>query len=312
MANRKSKIMVVGVGLAAAVLALPASALVTAPAEASISPKASFSSSVFDIKVEFEGGLTTSQKAVFSAAEFFWETMITGYQIAFTADGTNLYTGPTIKAKGAAGDGIGGVLASAGPNTAYNVSDGTLSYAYVNTGTMTFDTNDLPGMEASGTFLDVIVHEMGHVLGFGTLWNTNSLAGFSGTQSVYTNGSGQYTGAYGLAAYNAEFGLSATSVPVELDYGPGTANGHWDEANFVGGSRDIMTGIINSVSGTKADAPFAASTLSATTIASFADLGYTTTITHGIAPVPLPAGMLLSLTALAGLAGVSRRKTRAA
>ena len=35
---------------------------------------------------------------------------------------------------------------------------------------MTFDTADLQAMEANGTLVDVITHEMGHVLGIGTIW----------------------------------------------------------------------------------------------------------------------------------------------
>ncbi|WP_425100488.1 hypothetical protein [Tropicibacter sp. S64] len=304
----------VGVGFAVAV-ASSANAMSAVLPEAVIAPvgagTSSIASPIFDINIVFGGGLTSSQQAVFTAAEYFWESMITGYQIAFT-DGSSLVTGPTITAQGAAIDGAGGtngnVLGQAGPNTAYVVSDGTNSFAYTATGTMTFDTYDLPDMEASGTFFDVIVHEMGHVLGFGTLWNTNSFGGvFAGTQSVYTNGTGQYTGAYGVTAYNAEFGNTDAFVPVELDGGTGTANGHWDEVNFAGGSLDLMTGFIGSPNGS-ADAPFAAVTLSATTIASFADIGYTTVVTHAIAPVPLPAGLGLGLMALGGLFGVTRRR----
>ncbi|WP_206080323.1 hypothetical protein [Pacificoceanicola onchidii] len=267
----------------------------------------SISSSVFDITINFVGGLTASQQSTFTAAEYFWETMITGYQIAFTVGGS-LYEGPTINAQGTAIDGVGGTLGSAGPTTAYSVSDGTNSFAYVDTGIMNFDTADLANMEADGTFFDVIVHEMGHVLGFGTLWNTDSIGGiFTGTQNVYTAGSGEYTGAYGLTAYNAEFGLSETFIPVELGGGPGTADGHWDEADFAGGPLDLMTGFIGAPT-PAADAPFAAMTLSATTIASFADIGYTTAVTHAIAPVPLPAGLGLGLLALGTLAGVTRRR----
>ena len=40
---------------------------------------------------------------------------------------------------------------------------------------------------------------------------------------------GQYTGAAALDAFKLEFNqLEATFVPVELDGGAGTANGHWN------------------------------------------------------------------------------------
>ena len=35
---------------------------------------------------------------------------------------------------------------------------------------MSFDTDDLSRMEQDGSLIDVIIHEMGHVLGIGTLW----------------------------------------------------------------------------------------------------------------------------------------------
>jgi hypothetical protein len=40
---------------------------------------------------------------------------------------------------------------------------------------MSFDTADLDRMEADGCLQDVILHEMGHVLGFGTLWSLMDL-----------------------------------------------------------------------------------------------------------------------------------------
>lgn len=259
----------------------------------------------FDIVVNFVGGLTATQQSVFAEAESFWETMIIGnrYDLALPA--------LTIDAEGAPNDGVGGVLGSAGPTSAVRTNGAPQDYAYVTTGSMSFDSADLADLESDGTLFDVIVHEMAHVIGFGTFWNPEIYtATFAGTQNVYTNGTGQYTGAYGLAAYNAEFGLGESYIPVELDGGPGTADGHWDEAIFAGGFRDIMTGYLNGVS-PDADAPFAAATLSATTIASFADIGYMTVVTD-IAAVPLPAALGFGLIGLAGLGGLRLRRRRKA
>jgi hypothetical protein len=36
---------------------------------------------------------------------------------------------------------------------------------------MQFGTADLAAMQANGTIGDVITHEMGHVLGIGTIWS---------------------------------------------------------------------------------------------------------------------------------------------
>ena len=118
---------------------------------------------------------------------------------------------------------------------------------------MEFDTADLNWLESNGSLLDVIVHEMAHVIGFGTLWEWNG---------VYTSGTGQYTGPAGLAAYRAEFDPTAAFVPVELHGGPGTANGHWDE-DWAGGSNALMTGYLGS-----------GNFISDTTVQSFVDIGY--------------------------------------
>ncbi len=260
----------------------------------------------FDIQVSFGSGLSVSQQSVFTDAELFWETMITGnrYDLALPA--------LQISADSAPDDGVGGVLGSAGPSTIARTNGAPQDYTYALSGNMNFDSADIANMESSGILFDVIVHEMAHVIGFGTLWNPIVYSSsFAGTQSVYTDGTGQYTGSYALLAYNLEFGLSTSYVPVELDFGPGTANGHWDEATFAGGSLDIMTGLIGNPTAA-ADAPFAATTVSATTIASFADIGYTTVVTDPVSTVPLPAAMVFSLIGLAGLGAVSARRRRAA
>ena len=38
-------------------------------------------------------------------------------------------------------------------------------------GTMQFDAADVEDMFNNGTLLGVITHEIGHILGFGTLWD---------------------------------------------------------------------------------------------------------------------------------------------
>jgi len=74
-----------------------------------------------------------------------------------------------------------------------------------------------------------------------------------------------------LEIYRREFVENATFIPVELGGGAGTANSHWDEP-WPGGSSDLMTGYLG---------PYPI-TLSDTTVASFADIGYLTTVTHAV------------------------------
>ena len=65
-------------------------------------------------------------------------------------------------------DGPGGILGQAGA-CFVRLSDGLPLY-----GVMFFDTDDLAFLEANSLLDEVIVHEMGHVLGFsGGIWNLN-------------------------------------------------------------------------------------------------------------------------------------------
>jgi hypothetical protein len=231
----------------------------------------------FDITVNFGSGLSVSQKLIFSEAEAFWESKILGY-----ASALSFSPGLIIAASGVANDGVGGILGSAGPEVGYrNVSNNIL---YATKGRMQFDSADLGFLETNGTLFSVIVHEMAHVIGFGTLWTHNGL---------YSIGTGRYTGAMALQAYREEFDPVATYVPVELDGGPGTANGHWDET-WSGPTSDVMTGYIEG-----------AVTFSKTSFAAFRDLGYMTadqSAPASIVPAPYFAcGVLI-------LVGLSRRR----
>jgi len=239
-----------------------------------------------DINVVFGGGLTASQQNVFVQAEATWEGLIAGYQPGITL------TEIILNASGVAIDGVGGVLGSAGLNSAAFQG----GFVLATSGSMQFDTADLVSLESSGYLEHVILHEMAHILGLGTLWTWNG---------VYVTGSGQYTGAYGLAAYKAEFDQpGATYVPVELAGGAGTANGHWDEVYGGAGltgitdgeGRDIrnelMTGWLNSPT-----------FISQTTVQSFKDIGFTVT------PEPTTALLLANGLLVLGLA--RRRRPRA-
>lgn len=171
----------------------------------------------FDIIVNFSGGLTASQEAAFSAAEAAWEQRITGYQPGAQPPANEL----VIDASGTAIDGVGGVLGSAGPTVGWF----TANFVVPTEGTMEFDTADLADLESAGTLGDVIEHEMGHVIGIGTLWQLNPQ---TGPPFHYVDGSGEYTGAGGVAEWTSEYG-QAGDVDVELQGGVGTADGHWNE-----------------------------------------------------------------------------------
>lgn len=232
---------------------------------------------VFDIIVNFSGTASPSQMQAFADAEATLEGIITGTDVA--GFGTI-----NINASIAADDGPGGTLGFA-QITNTGVGGG---FRFSEAGIMSFDSADVPDLEADGTFAAVVLHEMIHLVGFGSLWEgTNNLL------TTPSNGGpnvGEYTGAAALAAYNAEFGLNASFIPVENDGGPGTFDGHWDEQFFgdpTGSgafSAELMTGFLD-----------AGSFLSATTRASFIDLGY------NVVPEPGLAGMLISGLVLAAI-----------
>ena len=229
----------------------------------------------FDIRVSFDGGLTASQQDIFSQAESFWETLIIGYRDEFAGPGLDISaSGPDI-------DGPGGILGQAGPTFGIFLP----TFVYATAGIMQFDSADLLNMEASGSLLDVIIHEMAHVIGFGTLW----AEGFNDL----LNSDGNYIGEYGLAAFRLS-NPGAEFIPVEQGGGPGTAGGHWDETDG-GGSSEIMTGWL--------DFP---TTISLATINSFADLGYVINPQFAVDPRQVPAPTALTLLLL-GLLSVRRR-----
>ena len=240
----------------------------------------------------------------FTNAVDAWMSRITGYR------GTMSVASVNITATIAPNDGSGGILGSAGPTSA-SIQDedgiaGGAKFALTTNGEMNFDSEDIDNLETNGTLGAVIEHELGHVLGIGTLWDTNSFTSpaFAGTQSIYTDGTGQYTGAAGLAAWQTEFGQpGATFVPVELGGGDGIANGHWNEVDDGAGltgitqagtgkdfRNELMTGWLN--------APTFVSQL---TLNSLQDIGYTVA-------VPVPEPLVGGFAALASMAFLLRHR----
>jgi hypothetical protein len=141
-------------------------------------------------------------------------------------------------------------------------------------GTMTFDSADLSWLESSGYLLDVITHEMGHVIGIGTIWSSKGLLSGAGTSDP------EFTGAKATAEYDAIFGSTAHSVPVENTGGSGTANVHWRESVF---ANELMTGFYNAGS---------VNPISRITAASLADLGYQVDMNGAESYTP-PGGLVI-------------------
>jgi len=154
-------------------------------------------------------------------------------------------------------DGPGSILGSAGP--CWLRSEGSLPFV----GRMRFDVEDLANVEQNGRLVDLILHEMGHVLGIGTLWdNLGFLVNPSPSGSIRDT---HFDGPNAIAAFDAVGGAdyADAKVPVENRFGDGTRNGHWRESVF---DTELMTGFL--------DGGF--NPLSIVTEASLEDLGYGT------------------------------------
>jgi hypothetical protein len=193
--------------------------------------------SEFNVKLAFQGNLTQDQKNAFILAAETISDIILG---DIPAAGVRRATidDITITARLVAIDGVGGILGQAGPTS---IRVGSFLPA---TGLIEFDSADAASYQAAGLFDDIVLHEMLHTIGFGTIWSNLGL--YSG---------GSFNGWRANVAYP-----SGALIPVELDGGAGTAWSHWDEETF---GNELMTGYIDGDN-----------YLSYMTIASLGDLGY--------------------------------------
>jgi Bacterial Ig-like domain (group 1) len=186
--------------------------------------------SPFAIEFQFLSTPTTAQMAAFTAARERWESLIVGDLTnisSFTAAaGTCGDNSPAIQRPVddvlilvtlTSIDGAGNVLAASSP--CFIRSTGKLPVLSL----MLLDTDDLDQLQAAGLLQTVIVHEMGHALGYGTIWaNLNLLADASLSGGIDPH----FTGGQATAAFNAAGGASYVAglkVPVENTGGPGTA-----------------------------------------------------------------------------------------
>jgi hypothetical protein len=153
-------------------------------------------------------------------------------------------------------DGVGKVIGRAGP-CAFRSSN-----LIPVIGVMQFDEADIQNLLADGRFQDVVLHEMLHVVGVGTMWDPTfkNLRINGGTVNSAYTGPQAITGC--LAANGG--GVCTPTIPLENTGGAGTADGHWRESVF---RTELMTGFVSAVGIVN---PF-----SAMTIGSIGDLGYT-------------------------------------
>lgn len=202
--------------------------------------------------MRFGGGLSAAQQAAFETAAARWSAIITADVPPVVIDGETI-DDVRIDAEGAQIDGAGRILGQAGP---IDLRPGSFLPA---TGIMSFDSADLAQMEADGSLVSVIVHEMGHVLGFGTIFDRLGLiTGAGGADPEFTgrNAAREYADLLGVGD-----GPPPTSVPLANVGGPGTRDGHWREELF---ADELMTGFLD----------VGANPISRMTVGAFEDLGY--------------------------------------
>ncbi|WP_051963466.1 leishmanolysin-related zinc metalloendopeptidase [Deinococcus misasensis] len=214
----------------------------------------------YNIQVTHPAGtlLSSSQKALFESAARRWEGVIqAGLQdfTDFDVGGGRILNVDDLEISVSAVnmDGVGGILGRAGPEYVRPRTELPI------TGIMQFDVADLAQMEASGTLENVILHEMGHVLGIGTLYKWDELLSHNGGLDCLQATSVVFGGAQAMQQHAALGGSGP--VPVEDQYGAGTQCGHWQEARF---DHELMTGFVE-------NGPMPLSTL---TVGALQDLGY--------------------------------------
>jgi hypothetical protein len=153
---------------------------------------------------------------------------------------------------------------------------------------MQFDSADMASMESSGLLYSVVLHEMGHILGIGTLWEDLGLLSGAGTSNP------TFRGANATAQYNQIYGTSASGVPVEATGGSGTRDPHWRDTVF---TNELMTGW----AGPGTNLP-----LSRVTVGSLADIGYTVNYAAADAFTPTSAGLSAGRSAASSSLAASR------
>jgi hypothetical protein len=131
-------------------------------------------------------------------------------------------------------------------------------------GFLQLDAADVARLEVDGDLADVALHEMGHVLGIGTLWNNFDTLLVNQSEPSNAGADTHFAGAAAIAAFDASGGTTYVGgkVPVENELGPGSSDTHWRESAL---RLELMTPELSQGVG---------NSLSAVTIQSLADLGY--------------------------------------
>lgn len=221
----------------------------------------------FDIVVNLPAGLSSASSQAFASAEARWESIIRGDLPDVIVPNVGTIDDLVINVTVSAIDGPGGVLGETGIDIQRSVS------FLPAMATINIDSADLATLQANGTFEDVILHEIGHALGFGTVWAQQGLIAGAGTTNP------RFTGAQASAEYQRLFRTTEPNVPLENAGGLGSVDAHWRESKF---GNELMSSVLTPGS----------NPLSRVTVSALADMGYQVDLNQADAYTPPRAGAL--------------------
>lgn len=245
----------------------------------------------FQITMEYDSSVPNSIRTLFDAAAAKWSRVITGDlpsvqinglfidDLVIVADVRTLANPQIIAQAGFTDIRIG----NSGIPAMRNFSQNGLPYL----GTMTINSSFVTAPGIGNT----IAHEMGHVLGFGTLW-ANGVGSYPSLVRGIGTADPRFLGPNALREYKSLFGISATGVPLYDSKQNGTLVGpfqydgsygsHWrdDVFNYTrkapsASSRyfELMTAQYDVTASLPGGQPIP-SYLSRATVGAMADLGY--------------------------------------
>ena len=229
---------------------------------------------LFDIDLIFKGDVPTSVRAAFDRAAEYWSAILAATELAdvpLSGDfelGCLGITARTFKSSVddlvivASVSSIDGARRTIAYAAVCGIRKGDSGLPFM--GAIAFDLDDAEWM-TSRDLDEVILHEMGHVLGIGTLWSRFGLLR-NPSLPLQWNTDTHFTGPLAITAFDLAGGTAYTQgekVPVENRLGFGSGDSHWRDRVL---DYELMTPTQNIG---------VADPLSAVTIQSLADLGYT-------------------------------------
>jgi len=237
-----------------------------------VSPPSSARAQILDLDIT---AVNPQFANAFERAEAFWNARVLGYSNTLPRDIQAQLTG-RLSIMAATGlqnsPELAGALGRAGPVFFPNIVRGTAvnrrQIAVPTIAVMIF-ADEFLADNSEDDITDVIIHEMGHAIGVGSLWEENGLLQQIGPGPL------QYIGAEGRRAFAIETGVAGLArtafVPIEQQGGGGTALAHWDDDNpffnsiGVNNRIELMTGFF---------IPDTERFISRTTLATLVDMGY--------------------------------------